>query len=366
MMPAALKLSLHQHRLHRLKKGGVFICILQHKTLSAIIKWMVSEITFGRGRGVVSDAKTYTEEYVPLNGINQYFLHYPSPTHKEVILHLHGGPGSSAANFTHALSPHWDFCNVVYYDQRGAGRTQKKNKSRPEDLTIETLIADLKETISYIKQKYETDRVILMGQSWGTILGTQYALKYPEDIICYIGTGHCVDTRREMKIIYDKLKETIENKGNKRDVKRITKLQNLPYMKVDDKDYVASETIFFFLRTKHGLTLKTGALLKLLFKSPIFRISDLLLMIKAPKLNIKLMKWQTDYSVWDTTEYSVPIFYLLGTDDWQTPSTLAAKYFEKINAPQKKLYWIKNAGHATDVDNPIDFYNSVKDIIAKL
>ncbi|MCL2217536.1 MAG: alpha/beta fold hydrolase [Defluviitaleaceae bacterium] len=312
------------------------------------------------------NAKTYTEEYVLLNGIYQYLLHYPSTSHKEVILHLHGGPGSSAANFTHALSPHWDFSNVVYYDQRGAGRTQKKNKSKPEDLTSETLIADLKETIIYIKQKYETDRVILMGQSWGTILGTQYALKYPEDIACYIGTGHCVDTRREMKIIYDKLKESIEIKGHKSDTNKIIKLQNLPYMKVEDKNYVASEARFFFLRTKYGLTLKTGSLLKLLFKSPIFKISDLLLMIKAPKTNINLMKWQTDYSVWDITEYSVPVFYLLGTDDWQTPSTLAAEYFEKINAPQKKLYWIKNAGHATDVDNPADFYEAVKEIITQL
>ncbi|MCL2456444.1 MAG: alpha/beta hydrolase [Defluviitaleaceae bacterium] len=313
----------------------------------------------------MSDEK-YKEEYVSLNGIDQYLLHYSSPSCKEVILHLHGGPGSSAANFTHALSLPWDFSNVVYYDQRGAGRTQRKNKSKPEDLTIETLISDLKETIRYIKQKYKTDRVILMGQSWGTILGTQYALKYPEDIICYIGTGHCVDTRREMKIIYDKLKEAIESKGHKRDIKKIIKLRNLPYMKVEDKNYVSSEARFFFLRTKYGLTLKTGKLLKLLFKSPIFKMSDLFLMIKAPKTNIKLMKWQTDYSVWDTTEYSVPVFYILGSDDWQTPSALAAKYFEKINAPQKKLYWIKNAGHATDLDNPTDFYGAVKEIIAQL
>ena len=307
-----------------------------------------------------------TEEYVALNGIDHYVLHYALPPHKTVVLHLHGGPGSSAANFTHALRPYWDFGHVVYYDQRGAGRTQKKNKSKPEDLTIEILIADLKEAVRYVKQKYETDRVVLMGQSWGTILGTRYALAYPEDIVGYIGTGHCVDTRREMKIIYDKLKAAAEAKGHQGDIQKILRLQNLPHMDVEDKNYVKSEARFFFLRTKYGLTLKTGSLLKLLFKSPIFKLSDLLLMIKAPKTNLKLMKWQTDYSVWDTTEYAVPVFYVLGEDDWQTPSTLAAEYFEKINAPQKKLYWIKNAGHATDVDNPADFYEAVRDILAQL
>ena len=309
--------------------------------------------------------KRYIEEYVQINGIFQYFLHYPSPQ-KEVIIHLHGGPGSSAANFTHALSPYWDFCNVVYYDQRGAGRTQKKNKSKPDDLTIDTLIADLKESISYIKRKYETDRVILMGQSWGTILGTQYALKYPEDIICYIGTGHSVDERRATRIIYDKLKNLIERKGNKRDAAKLAKIQNLPNMSVEEKNHVSTEAKFFFLRTKYGLTLKTGFLLKLLFKSPIFKLSDLLLMITAPKTNIRLMKWMVDYSLWDKVEYSVPVFYLLGTDDWQTPSTLAAEYFEKITAPTKRLYWIENAGHATDVDNPAEFYKAIKEILIQL
>jgi pimeloyl-ACP methyl ester carboxylesterase len=308
--------------------------------------------------------QNFTEEFVEINGIEQYFIHYPSPLHNEVILHLHGGPGSSAANFTHALSPYWDFCSIVYYDQRGAGRTQKRNKSKPQDLTIDILIADLKETIRYVKQKYKTDRVILLGQSWGTVLGTQYVQKFPKDVISYIGTGHCVDTRREMKIIYDKLQEAVECKGHKRDARKIRNLQNLPYMNVEDKNYVAAETRFFFLRTKYGLTLKTGSLLKLLFKSPIFKLSDLLLMIKAPKTNIQLMKWLTDYSVWDTTEYALPVFYILGQDDWQTPSTLAAEYFEKINAPRKRLYLLDNAGHATDVDNPADFYKAVREILS--
>jgi len=309
--------------------------------------------------------KKFIEEYVQINGIFQYFLHYPSPQ-KEVIIHLHGGPGSSAANFTHVLSPFWDFCNVVYYDQRGAGRTQKKNKSSPEDLTLEILIADLKQTISYIKEKYETDRIILLGQSWGTVLGTQYILKYPDDVICYIGTGHVIDERRSMKIGYDKLKEVIENKGNKKDIRKITEMQDYPCIKVEDKNYVATEAKFFLLKTKYGLTLKTGKLLKIILKSPVFKLGDILLMIQGPKTNINLMKWLTGYSIWDTTEYSVPVFYLLGKDDWQTPSTLAAEYFEKINAPQKGLYWVENAGHATDADNPASFYKAVKEIIAQL
>jgi len=69
----------------------------------------------------VRKVKTYTEEYVLINGIYQYFLHYPS-SQKEVVIYLHGGPGESSANYAHVLSPHYDFCNVVFYDQRGSVR----------------------------------------------------------------------------------------------------------------------------------------------------------------------------------------------------------------------------------------------------
>ncbi|MCL1843113.1 MAG: alpha/beta fold hydrolase [Defluviitaleaceae bacterium] len=309
--------------------------------------------------------KNFTEEYVEINGIHQYFLHYPS-SQKEVILHLHGGPGSSMANAAYTYSPILDCCNVVFYDQRGTGKTQKKSKSKLEDLTLENLIADLKQTIAYIKQKYATDRIILLGQSWGTVLGTQYILKYPEDVIGYIGTGHCVDTRRDMKVIYNKLEELIENKGNKKDAKKLAAMQNLPTMKVDDKNYVATDMKFTYMKSKYGLNLRTGKLLKIMFKSPIFKLNDIFMMIKGVKLNFNLTKWLTDYSIWDTTEYSTPVFYILGRDDWQTSSVLAAEYFEKINAPQKRLFWVENAGHVADLDNPTNFFVAIKEIIVQL
>ena len=132
--------------------------------------------------------KTFTEEYVQINGINQYFLHYPS-TQRGVVIFLHGGPGTPTSAFAYNLMEHWDFCSIVYYDQRGAGKTLKMNKAEASDLTIEAMLADLKDTVEYVKKKYQTDKVILLGQSWGSVLGTQYVLRYPEDIACYIGNG---------------------------------------------------------------------------------------------------------------------------------------------------------------------------------
>jgi len=59
----------------------------------------------------------------------------------------------------------------------------------------------------------------------------------------------------------------------------------------------------------------------------------------------------------------VPVYYILGRHDEMTSSIIAAEYFETIKAPKKGLYWIEDAGHLPDTDNPSAFSNAIKDII---
>ena len=41
--------------------------------------------------------KQYEEEYVKLNGVSHYLLHYRSKKEEPVILFIHGGPGTTEA-----------------------------------------------------------------------------------------------------------------------------------------------------------------------------------------------------------------------------------------------------------------------------
>ena len=83
--------------------------------------------------------KDYSEEYIKINGIFQYFLHYDF-SQKDTVIFLHGGPGESKANFAYHFAPYFNFCNVVYYDQRGTGKTQLKNKTKADEITLEILV----------------------------------------------------------------------------------------------------------------------------------------------------------------------------------------------------------------------------------
>ena len=306
-----------------------------------------------------SEVKVYTEEYVRINGIDQYFLHYPSP-HKEVVIFLHGGPGSASSAFGYEVKKHWDFCNLVYYDQRGSGKTLRKNRTKAEDLSLDVMIADLKETVAYIKEKYRTDRVILLGQSWGSALGTQYVLRYPEDVVAFIGTGVVVDMRQGMmRVAYDKLKETLISKGANKDLDKLAALGDYP--NVDRANFDKHVNIFQKLQSKHGQSVDIGKMIKIGMKSPIFNFIDLYYLARGSKLSSGLfVDALLEYSILNITDYKLPVYYILGRDDWQVPSVAAAEYFEKINAPHKGLYWIENAGHVTEIDNTEGFCRAVR------
>ena len=71
-----------------------------------------------------------------------------------VLIYVHGGPGQSMMPFAGWLNNKIDFATVVYYDQRGTGRTQLRSKSTAETITFEQLLDDLKETIRIMKEKY--------------------------------------------------------------------------------------------------------------------------------------------------------------------------------------------------------------------
>ncbi|ELV04885.1 alpha/beta hydrolase [Brachyspira hampsonii] len=115
----------------------------------------------------------FFEEYVNINGIEQYFIHYPKKS-DTTLLFLHGGTGESEAYFLYEMHSKTQNYNLVYYDQRGTGKTQARNKSKDKDITIDKLLIDLKETINYIKLRYNSKYTILLGHSWGSVLGIEF------------------------------------------------------------------------------------------------------------------------------------------------------------------------------------------------
>jgi len=63
---------------------------------------------------------------------------------------------------------------VVYWEQRGTARSFHGDIP-PESMTVAQFVRDLDEVVELVRQRFGKEKVVLLGHSWGTVLGTIYA-----------------------------------------------------------------------------------------------------------------------------------------------------------------------------------------------
>jgi proline iminopeptidase len=92
-----------------------------------------------------------------------------------VVIVLHGGPGNGY-EYLLPLQALGDRYRVVFYDQRGAGLSQRVPAS---SLGIDDYVAELDGVVEH----YSAGRpVLLIGHSWGAMLATAYLGKHPQKV----------------------------------------------------------------------------------------------------------------------------------------------------------------------------------------
>jgi len=90
---------------------------------------------------------------------------------KPVLLFLSGGPGASEAarvlRFNSELEKHFV---VVIWEQRGCGKAYPSYNPKT-DLTIEQYVSDVIELSEILRQRFDEQKIYLVGRSWETIIG---------------------------------------------------------------------------------------------------------------------------------------------------------------------------------------------------
>lgn len=295
--------------------------------------------------------KQYIEEYVNINGIEQYFLHYRAAAEAPVLLYIHGGPGESASMFAYIIEEYAGRnYNIVYYDQRGAGKTWLRNRDAIPD--TETLKQDLLETVLYIKKQYRKEKIGILGHSWGSVLGSMFALEHPEHTLCYIGCGQVINLVENERVGYEKLKSAVEQAGSQKDLRSLERIGEYPFTTFDKEACRKLGQVRRLQRSYHLASGFDRNVIKMIWRSPVTSMRDILPFFGAMTVNMTVMKELVSFDLRSMSlEYQVPVYYVLGENDQQTPVELGRAYFREITAPEKKLYFVKHAGHSTMLDN---------------
>ncbi|HBF38797.1 MAG TPA: alpha/beta hydrolase, partial [Firmicutes bacterium] len=294
--------------------------------------------------------------------IEQYLFHSGTNNDNPVMLFLHCGPGLAYSPFAHVFQEKWeDLFTVVHWDQRGAGKTLTKNSDQYP--TLDLLLKDLLEIIQYLKQKYNQQKIILLGHSWGTVLGSTFIKQYPGEVAYYIGVGQVINMFENERVGYEKVKQEIVKADDKKSLKKLEAIGEYPGKHLDS-EFMKKCAQIRKLQEKYDLAIKMGlSVFIAAFQSPIFKWSDFSAMIKGPQASQGLMTALESFDLNDEKdEYQIPIYYILGGKDWLTPFALAREHLGRIRAPRKKFYLIPGAGHATMIDQPELFYQALSEI----
>jgi proline iminopeptidase len=90
---------------------------------------------------------------------------------------LNGGPGCTHHVFHPAFSRAKEFARIIYYDQRGTGRSD--TDSTGEKYTVKQAVDDLEN----LRKALHVERWVVLGHSYGGFLAQCYALEYPESLL---------------------------------------------------------------------------------------------------------------------------------------------------------------------------------------
>ncbi len=130
-------------------------------------------------------------KYVEIGGIEQWITIRGQDRSNPVLLFLHGGPGDATNPWGYAGFRSWlKQFTVVQWDQRGAGRTLgKTGPSLGPTITIERMVQDGIELTELLRKELKQDGLILVGHSWGSILGLLMVKSRPDLFHAFVGTG---------------------------------------------------------------------------------------------------------------------------------------------------------------------------------
>ena len=114
------------------------------------------------------------EHRIALNGVD-HWVRVVGAGPVPLIL-VHGGPGSNAYSLEHSVGPHLaGRVPVVYYDQRGGGRS---GHDPAGDYSIARFVADLEA----LRVALDAPRIRLAGFSFGGQLAAEYAVAHPDKV----------------------------------------------------------------------------------------------------------------------------------------------------------------------------------------
>ena len=301
-----------------------------------VVTWFLLAVSVAGQATAIHEAR-----FVRLGGIEQWITIRGTSRSRPVLLVLHGGPGDSQSSFVSTWEAlERDFV-VVQWDQRGGGRTLARAGGAGQATSLELLTRDGIELAQFVRRYLRTENVILLGHSWGSFLGVHIAKRQPQLFRAFVGTGQVTTWTSMVEAQYEYALSRARSESNRAAVVELETL-GVP----------ASDNFDQYLVMRRWLN-------RYLPESDLQWIGPEEALVQSTLSPDEARAWrqgfQTMTGLTSTVfamdlpslgfAFRLPVFVIQGDEDRITPTPLAASYFQKINAPVKRMTLIQGAGH---------------------
>ncbi|HEX8269587.1 MAG TPA: alpha/beta hydrolase [Flavobacterium sp.] len=281
-----------------------------------------------------------------------YTKSFGSPKNSAAIF-LHGGPGYNAAAFeattAQQLADSGFF--VIVYDRRGEGRSTDPNAA----FTFEQTFVDL----AGLYDQYKIQKAVLIGHSFGGVVGTLFAEKNPQKVSALILAGAPISMQETFQNIIQRSKILYETN---KDAVNLSYLGMLEKMDADSMEYAA---YCFGHAMQNGFysTANPSAEAQAIFAE--YRRSQLAALgskmtYEAPQgfhKNEKYTSIDITQNIQNLLQNNVPVFALYGAED-QLYSKPQVEATGKLIGKQNMKY-LDNCSHNVFIDQQKAFIDAL-------
>jgi proline iminopeptidase len=271
-------------------------------------------------------------------------LYYRTVGEGRPIIVLHGGPDFDHHYLLPEMDRLADSFRLVYYDQRGRGRSA--GEVRPGEVSIASEVEDLDD----VRRHFGFDSVAVLGHSWGGVLAMEYATRHP-DRVSHLILVNTAPASAEDALV---LREHLLNTRPAGDVERMRALASSPRYQAGNLEAEAEYYRIHFsvaLRRPERLEQVIGRLRAHFDEASV-------LTARAIEQRLYDETWRSDgYDLIPRLQaLDIPTVVVHGENDI-VPVALAAHVAQAM--PRARLAVLDECGHFAYLELPDAFYEQV-------
>lgn len=324
-----------------------------------------STAPFRNAHGSPIETSIASLEPMTLGGQKQWVLMRGENAANPVLLFLHGGPGAPETtlvkHYLGALEKHFV---VVSWDQLGGGKSYS-DRIPPERLTIDHMVSDGHELVLKLRQRFGKQKILLVGHSWGTVIGTTLAQRYPELFAGYVGVAQWTNSQERETLSYHLVLDWAKRAGRHDAVRDLERNGPPPYSGADEVKKI--EVLKTWLQKSGGLTYGQDNMN--LFLLPLFLSHEYTWAEKFNFMNGLMFSMEHMWAEAMTVDLprtapklEVPVLFVSGRHDFNTPLSQIERYASALEAPQKDHVIFEKSAHSPCYEEPERFVSLIESL----